>query len=107
MRAQCRGLGILCNDDDFHCDNPEGHIENLPLKDHSTSGPEPESTNKPETDEPEVTWTPEPPKPRTQLLVKLLSLHARLRTGGSHSAAGYDLHIAVKKRLSLLVLGNT
>ena len=77
-----RGLGIPCQDDDFHCpmdcDTPENHIENQL--------------------EPDNSWVsnPEPIPPRTQLLVKLLSPEAKLPTRGSDDAAGYDLYSCEK-----------
>ena len=64
-----RGLGIPCEDNDFHClmscDTPENHIENKPMK-----------------LEPDNSWlsNPEPKPPGTQLLVKLLSPEAKLPT---------------------------
>ena len=75
-----RGLGILCEDDDFHCpmdcDTPENNIENQSKK-----------------LEPDNLWPSEPtPTPRTKLLVKLLSTNAKLPTRGSEDAAGYDLY---------------
>ena len=74
-----RGIGIPCEDDDFHCtmdcDTPENHIEN--------------KFKKLKSDEP---WPFEPPPtPHTKLLVKLLSMNAKLPTRGSEDAAGYDL----------------
>ena len=58
------------------CDTPENHIEN--------------KFKKLKTDEP---WPFEPtPTPRTKLLVKLLSMNAKLPTRGSEDAAGYDLY---------------
>ena len=80
-----RGLGILCEDNDFHCpmdcDTPETHIENQPIK-----------------LEPDNSWlsNPEPIPPRTQLLVKLLSPEAKLPTWGNNNAAGYDLYSCEK-----------
>ena len=77
-----RGLGISCEDDDFHCpmdcDTPENHIQNQ-LK-------------------PNNSWLPNPETipPRTQLLVKLLSPEAKLPTRGSNDAAGYDLYSCEK-----------
>ena len=54
------------------CDTPENHIEN--------------KFKKLKTDEP---WPFEPtPTPRTKLLVKLLSMNAKLPTRGSEDAAG-------------------
>ena len=75
-----RGLGIPCEDDDFHCpmdyDTPENHIENQFRKLESDKA-----------------WPFEPtPTPRTKLLVKLLSMNAKLPTRGSKDAAGYDLY---------------
>ena len=76
-----RGLGIPCEDDDFHCpmdcDTPENHVENQPVK-----------------VEPNNSWlsNSEPIPPRTQVLVKLLSPEAKLPTRGSNDAAGYDLY---------------
>ena len=75
-----RGLGIPCEDDDFHCpmdyDTPENHIEN--------------QFKKLKSDKP---WPFEPiPTPHTKLLVKLLSMNAKLPTRGSENAAGYDLY---------------
>ena len=67
-----RGLGIPCEDNDFHCPMdchiPENHIENL--------------TSNLETE----------PAQQTKLLVKLLSQNAKLPTRGSDNAAGYDLY---------------
>ena len=74
-----RGLGIPCEDDDFHCpldcETPENHIENQ-TKQHENS------------------WLSDPESipPRTQLLMKLLSPEAKLPTRGSDDAAGYDLY---------------
>ena len=69
-----RGLGIPCEDDDFHCpmdcDTPENHIEN-----------QPSNLNK-----------LEPSPPQTRLLVKLLSQNSKLPTRGSNNAPGYDLY---------------
>ena len=69
-----RGLGIPCEDDDFHCpmdcDTPENHIENLTSK----------------------LKTIPAPLPQTKLLVKLFSQNAKLPTRGSDNAAGYDLY---------------
>ena len=80
-----RGLGIPCEDNDFHCpmdcDTPENYIENQPMK-----------------LEPDNSWlsNPEPIPPRTQLLVKLLSPEAKLPTRGSDDAAGYDIYSCEK-----------
>ena len=80
-----RGLGIPCNDNNFHCpmdcDTPENHIENQPMN-----------------VEPVNSWSPNPePIPtRTQLLVKLLSPEAKLPTRGSKNGAGYDLYSCEK-----------
>ena len=74
-----KGLGIPCEDDDFHCpidcDTPENHIKNQYKK-----------------LEPDNPWPYEPtPTPCTQLLVKLLSMNRKLGTRGSEDRAGYDL----------------
>ena len=75
-----RGLGIPCENNNFHCPidcgTPENHIENQPMK-----------------LEPENSWlsNPEPIPLCTQLLVKLLSPEAKLPTRGSDDPAGYDL----------------
>ena len=80
-----KGLGIPCEDNDFHCpmdcDTPENHIENQSMK-----------------LEPDNSWlsNPELIPPRTQLLVKLLSPEAKLPTRGSDDAAGYDLYSCKK-----------
>ena len=64
-----RGLGIPCEDNDFHCpmdcNTPENHIENQPMK-----------------LEPDNSWVsnPELIPSRTQLLVTLLSPEAKLPT---------------------------
>ena len=77
-----RGLGIPCEDDDFHCpmdcDTSENHIENQLKPDNS--------------------WLSNPKTipPHTQLLVKLLSPEAKLPTRGSNDAAGYDLYSCEK-----------
>ena len=76
-----RGLGIPCQDDDFHCpmdcDTPENHIKNHSKKLKSDNS-----------------WPSEPTIiPRTKLLVKLLSTKAKLPTRGTKDAAGYDLYI--------------
>ena len=72
------GLGIPCEHDDFHChidcDTPENHIENQSKK-----------------LEPDNPWPSEPtPTPHTKLLVKLVSINAKLLTRGSEDAAVYD-----------------
>ena len=75
-----RGLGIPCEDNDFHCpldcDTPQNHIENQTKI------------------QPKNSWLsdPEPIPPRTQLLIKLLSPEAKLPTRGSDDVAGYDLY---------------
>ena len=80
-----RGLGIPCEDNDFHCpmdcDTPENHIENQPMK-----------------LEPDNSWlfNPEPIPPCTQLLVKLLSPEAKLTTRGSDDVTGDDLYSCEK-----------
>ena len=79
------GLGIPCEDNDFHCpmdrDTPENHIENQSMK-----------------LKPNDSWlsNPDPTPPRTQLLVKLLTPEAKLPTQGSDDAAGYDLYSCEK-----------
>ena len=75
-----RGLGIPCEDDDVHChmdcDTPQNHIENQCKK-----------------LEPDDLWPSKPtPTPRTNLLVKLLSINAKFPTRGSEDGAGYDLY---------------
>ena len=73
-----RGLGISCEDDNFHCpmdcDTPENHIENQAKK-------------------PDNSWSPETiPTPCTKRLIKLLSTNAKLPTRGSEDAARYNLY---------------
>ena len=75
-----RCLGIPCEDDDFHCPmdchTPENHIEN--------------QFKKLKSDKP---WRFEPtPTSRTKLLVKLVSMNAKLPTPKCEDAAGYDLN---------------
>ena len=75
-----RGLGISYGDDDFHCpmdyDTPENHIQNQSKK-----------------LEPDNSWSSEPtPTLHTKLLVKLLSMNAKLPTRRSKDPAGYDLY---------------
>ena len=75
-----RGLGIPCEDGDFHCpmhcDTPENNIENQ-FKNLKS----------------DTRWPFKPtPTPCTKLLVKLLSINAKLPTRGSEDAAGYDLY---------------
>ena len=75
-----RGLGISYGDDDFHCpmdyDTPENHIQNQSKK-----------------LEPDNSWSSEPtPTLHTKLLVKLLSMNAKLPTRRSEDPAGYDLY---------------
>ena len=58
------------------CDTPENHVKNQSKK-----------------LEPDNPWPSDPtPTPCTKLLVKLLSINAKLPTRGSEDAAGYDLY---------------